>query len=378
MVTGVARHLGRAAYEVRAARRGARPRAGWQADRVTALVDAELGILLRYAESSRAGRARVIEFTSLSVHPAESADPLLFTRPSGGGPGQGHAGPGADDPEPEHEPALMAPELSGEQVNLLYRTALGPQRFAAELRERSDHKTMRQQGEEALAATRLGSRTRWLWEIPPGLLPDETEWGAGLTVAMPGCYRIDMLTDPGTRPGCIASDGERAWRVYPDRVAVRRAGPLPDWIGWVIDPAWLLDGFQLSVQGTVTVGGRPGLRIVAVPAWPRSPVRRQGLQPGLSAVGDRIEVIVDAELGIILRQVWSSQDRQVLHSELTGVTTDIDPDAFTFSPPPGARIVRGGLLAETGLSPAELAWQAATAAPKLAIEIARRWIGSRR
>lgn len=268
VVTGVARHLGRAAYEVRAARRGARPRAGWQADRVTALVDAELGILLRYAESSRAGRARVIEFTSLSVHPAESADPLLFTRPSGGGPGQGHAGPGADDPEPEHEPALMAPELSGEQVNLLYRTALGPQRFAAELRERSDHKTMRQQGEEALAATRLGSRTRWLWEIPPGLLPDETEWGAGLTVAMPGCYRIDMLTDPGTRPGCIASDGERAWRVYPDRVAVRRAGPLPDWIGWVIDPAWLLDGFQLSVQGTVTVGGLPGCG-----SWPCRPGR---------------------------------------------------------------------------------------------------------
>jgi len=208
--------------------------------------------------------------------PAESADPLLFRRPCGADPGQG-AGPGADDREPEHEPALMAPELSDEQVNLLYRTALGPQRFAAELRERADQKTMRQHGEEALSATRLGSRTRWLWENPPGLLPDETDWRAVLTVAMPGCYRIDMLTDPGTRPGCIASDGHRAWRVYPDRVAVRRAGPLPDWIGWVIDPAWLLDGFQLAVHGTVTVGGRPGLRIVAVPG---SPVRRQGLQPG--------------------------------------------------------------------------------------------------
>jgi hypothetical protein len=43
-----------------------------------------------------------------------------------------------------------------------------------------------------------------------------------------------------------------------------------------------------------------------------------------------------------------------------------------------ARIIHGGLLAETGLSPGEIAWQAATAAPKLAIEIARRWIGSRR
>ena len=68
----------------------------------------------------------------------------------------------------------------------------------------------------------------------------------------------------------------------------------------------------------------------------------------------------------------------MLHPELTGVTTDIDPDAFTCSPPPGTRIIRGGPLAETGLSPAELAWQVAAAAPKLAIEIARRWIGSRR
>jgi len=373
-VTGEAGHLGRTAYVVRATRRGGRPRTGWPADRVTALVDAELGILLRYEEFSRAGRARVIEFTSLSVHPAESADPLLFSQPADGGPWPGDAGPGEDDPEPAPEPARIAPELSDGQVNLLYRTALGPQRFAAELRERADQKTIRQQGQEALAATRLGSRTRWLWENPPGPIPDQTDWGARLTVAMPGCYRIDMLTDPGARAGCVASDGERMWRVYPDRVAVRPAGPLPDGIGSVLDAAWLLAGYQLSVQGTVTAGGRPGLRIVAVPA---SPVLRQGLQPGVWAAGDQIEVIVDAELGITLRQVWSCQGRPVLHWELTGVTTDIDPDAFTFRPPPGARIIHGGLLAETGLSPGEIAWHAATAAPKLAIEIARRWIGSR-
>ena len=104
---------------------------------------------------------------------------------------------------------------------------------------------------------------------------------------------------------------------------------------------------------------------------------RQGLEPGVWAAGDQIDVIVDTELGITLRQVWSCQGRPVLHWELTCVTTDIDPDAFTFRPPPGARIFHGGLLVETGLSPGEIAWHAATAAPKLAIEIARRWIGSR-
>ncbi len=375
-VAGRVGHVGRAAYVVRATPRGGRSRTGWPSDSVTALVDAELGILLRYEEASPTGRARVIEFTSLRVDPADSADPLLFTQPADGDPGQDNAGPDEDDPEPALEPARIAPELSDEQVNLLYRTALGPQRFAAELRERADQKTIRQQGEEALAATRLGRRTRWLWENPPASIPDQTDWRARVTVAMPGCYRIDMLTDPGARAACIASDGERMWRVYPDRVAVGPAGPLPPGIGSVLDPSWLLDGYQLSTQGTVTVGGRPGLRIAAVPA---SPVLRQGLQPGVSAAADQIEVIVDAELGITLRQVCSFQGLPLVHSELAGVTTDIDPEAFAFRPPPGARIIHGGrLLADTGLSPGEIAWYAATAAPKLAIEIARRWISSRR
>jgi hypothetical protein len=79
-VAGRAEHAGRAAHVVRATARGGRRR---PADRLTALVDAELGILLRYEEASPTGRARVIEFTSLSVDPAGSADPLLFTRPAG-------------------------------------------------------------------------------------------------------------------------------------------------------------------------------------------------------------------------------------------------------------------------------------------------------
>ena len=115
--------------------------------------------------------------------------------------------------------------------------------------------------------------------------------------------------------------------------------------GEVIDLAWLLAGYRLSVQGTATVGGRSELRIVV--ARP-SPVPRQRLQPGVWAAGDQVEVIVDAELGIALRQVWSWHGRAVLYSELTGVTTDIDPDAFTLRPPPGARIIHGGQLRPAG------------------------------
>ena len=56
-----------------------------------------------------------------------------------------------------------------------------------------------------------------------------------------------------------------------------------------------------SLPKAAAVGAPPGLRIVAVPEWRLPRVLRQGLQPGLWAAGDQIEVIVDAELGITLR-----------------------------------------------------------------------------
>ncbi len=375
-VDGRAEHVGRTVYVVRAVRRGGQLRPGWPADRVTALVDAELGILLRYEETSQTGRVRVIEFTSLSVGPAHSADPLLFTQPAGDLEQDSRGDHDAAEPGPARPPT--APELTDEQVNLLYRTTLGPQRFAAVLREQEDRETILQRADEALAATKLGSRTRWLWQVLPRSTPDEADWEARLTVAMPGRYRIEMITDPRFRPASIASDGEHLWRIYPDRVAVRPAGRLPGGIGSIIDPAWLLDSYRLSVQDTVTVSGRPGLPILAVPEhWP-SPMLRQGLLQGPSAVTDEIEVTVDTELGITLRQVWSCQGHPVLRSELSSVTTDIDPDAFLMQPPPGARIITGGLLAETGMSPAEIALHAAKAASKLAVEIGRRWIRNSR
>ncbi len=62
---------------------------------------------------------------------------------------------------------------------------------------------------------------------------------------------------------------------------------------------------------------------------------RQGLLQGASAVTDEIEVTVDTELAITLRQVWSCQGHPGLRSELSSVTTDIDPDAFLMHRPPG-------------------------------------------
>lgn len=90
-VTDRAEHIGRTAYEVRATRRGGRPRTGWQADRVTALVDAELGILLRYKESSQTVRGREIgvhqpERGTRRIGRSAAIHPVGHRRPRAGQP----------------------------------------------------------------------------------------------------------------------------------------------------------------------------------------------------------------------------------------------------------------------------------------------------
>ena len=113
----------------------------------------------------------------------------------------------------------------------------------------------------AVAATRLGQRTRWLWQSPADVPPENVNLTARLQVAMPGCYRIDTVTDPGTKAATTACDGNRLWLVYPDRIAVRPAAPLPDGVSPILDPAWLLREHPLTAEETVTDSGHPALRV---------------------------------------------------------------------------------------------------------------------
>jgi hypothetical protein len=335
-ITGRTDHIGRAAYAV-----AGRPRqtGGEAASRVSALVDAELGLLLRYEKTGPRERAETAEFTSLKVDAAESADPLLL------------------------------PDLSDDQVNLLYRSVLGPQKFAANLNEQADVKTMTRLGQAALAATELGHRTRWLWESPADAPPEDVNRTARLQVAMPGCYRIDAVTDPGTRPATTACDGDRLWLVYPDRIAVRPAAPPPAGISLITDPAWLLHEHPLTADETVTDSGRPALRVVAelTQKFVRGPLS------GTTITADKVEATIDLQLGVALSQIWHLEGHPVLRTELSAVTPNVDLAAFRIEPPPGTRVITGGPLAEAGLSPAEAAWTAARGTAKLATEIGRRW-----
>jgi hypothetical protein len=82
----------------------------------------------------------------------------------------------------------------------------------------------------------------------------------------------------------------------------------------------------------VTVAGRDA---IAVAATPRRDVLSSG--PG-DRSHDRIEVAVDAELGILLRRIETSGGELVTFAELTDLTTNPPEaaDAARFAPPPGS------------------------------------------
>jgi hypothetical protein len=132
---------------------------------------------------------------------------------------------------------------------------------------------------------------------------DNEEWGgyhsgsAMLLIAPGGRYRLEH-GDEST--GHVeGSDGERGWTWWRPNLApppslqvdVNRAPPLLE----LFRPSGLLSGFTLEVRGPVTACGR---NAIAVTATRRTSVEDS---PGLRGnSSDRLEVIVDAELGILL------------------------------------------------------------------------------
>ncbi|MGN6795978.1 MAG: LolA family protein [Streptosporangiaceae bacterium] len=330
-----------------------------QLARMSGLIDAELGILLRYQLVSRT-RTDSAEFTRLTVSPRELAAPDHDTGPSSG------------SPSVESPPAQSEPVFSDEEVNLLYRSGLGPQQFMAQLSEQADTATMIRLANEAAAATKFGNRHQWLLApLDDQTLPD-VDRRARLAVAMPGRYLIEATTDPGSKPTLIACNGERLWRAYADRVAVSAAKPLPREIATIIDPAWLLSwGWQVSVLGEAVVDGRPALHVRAAGNWPPP---QSGPLSGRPVFSDEVEVFIDRALGLCLRQVNFLQGHPVLRTELTDLTAEANPTLFDFMPPPGVKIIKGGLLAETGQTPARLAFHVAKGTAGLAFDLGRRWL----
>ncbi len=138
--------------------------------------------------------------------------------------------------------------------------------------------------------------------------------------------------------GC---DGGRPWELPGEDVDEVEgsvhwvSGPEPP-IRELLCPAWLLESSRLEVRGRVRACGRDALDVVATR---RPSVRRRSVPAGLRA--GPTEVLVDAELGFLLRvaEMVGAAQPQVI--EL--VSADFDPiiDPAQFRPPPGSLIAEG-------------------------------------
>ena len=162
--------------------------------------------------------------------------------------------------------------------------------------------------------------------------------------------------------GC---DGTRAW--------ARRAGPPPDGMACRRDngpppfatlpfvpllyPSWLLTGYDLEVLGPWLACGRPGIRVAGTPRRPLAEKAGIAILEGLAgAPYDHVQVVIDAELGVLLRRVEVVIDAELgilLRRKRSGgnkwrtcnevlefrqLETDPDVDEAMFGPPPGARV----------------------------------------
>ena len=166
------------------------------------------------------------------------------------------------------------------------------------------------------------------------------EWEMATGEPGPGPSRSTLLIAPGGRyrredggdvSGC---DGTRSWHAVKEDdgwSVVATGGPQPPPMASMLKPSWLLTGFTLETSGSLTVNGRDALRVTATPR----PGRWGGPAAGRRRA-DRVEVIVDAGLGILLRHEEILDGSPLRATELTDVRIDsVPPGDDAWSPPGG-------------------------------------------
>ena len=262
-----------------------------------------------------------------------------------------------DSGPPDTTPAPLPADL----VNLLHRTGLPAPRFSATAGTWYDGEGMIAAGQSLRAgagslAGLLGPNELWsaLADRP---LADRYE-AQRVTLSLPGRYRVDQLSGRGARNlRTRASDGERAWAIYPNRVVVlpARVRPLDNrWLR-LADPSWLLGrGWQLSAARPQRVGGRDGWLLWAhyagtadSPVWM---LMARGQLPQMC-------VVVDAELGVLLRTTSYADGKPVRCTELFNLTVPppgADQELFTPELPDGVPVIHRRSVRDEPIGPISL------------------------
>lgn len=141
----------------------------------------------------------------------------------------------------------------------------------------------------------------------------------------------------------IVSDGEFCWVIRSDeaeRSVVDLAHPpFRD----VVRPTWLMHQFELTTTGTTEVAGRAALQVSGTP---RLPADRWGL---ITAQLDRVDIVIDAELGLVLRyeSVFDGQPLTSLEVADLVINPSAAADPASFRPDDSIEIE------ENGIGPAE-------------------------
>ena len=265
-----------------------------------------------------------------------------------------------------------------EVIGLLYRADWARLSLSAEVRFEQDGDLARRRevAVRAESMRRMGFRPG-----SPGMPDMEQEpdaerggyhrWHAALLIAPGRRYRLEYEGDHGGQAD--GSDGEQAWTLRPPDAA-----PLPP-LGFEVvsglpvpalfRPAGLLAGFTLDVGGPVTACGREAIAVTAVP-------RHGAVGSGTSLrppACNRVELIVDAETGILLRREETFQGQLLTLTELTTVTMSPPEadDPARFAPPAGSRPVRDP---EDAPGRSGLGWQVAANAAGLAAGGLGAWL----
>jgi outer membrane lipoprotein-sorting protein len=263
-----------------------------------------------------------------------------------------------------------------EVIGLLHRADWSRLSLSAEVRFEQDGDLTRQRKRAVMVelARRSGLR------LGPGGIPDRTpdnepggyhRWHAALVIAPGRRYRLDYGGDRGGYAD--GSDGEQPWTLrppYPEPLPARDFGaqrelPVPA----LLSPAGLLTGFTLDVGAPVTACGRDA---IAVTARPRRDAVGSGTSLGPRAC-DRVELIVDAETGILLRREETFEGQVLTLTELTTVTmspAEAD-DPARFAPPAGSHSSRDS---EDSPGPSGLGWEVAKNVGGLAAGGLGAWI----
>jgi outer membrane lipoprotein-sorting protein len=164
-------------------------------------------------------------------------------------------------------------------------------------------------------------------------------WHAALLIAPGRRYRLEYEGDHGGHAD--GSDGEQAWTLRPPDPAPLPPRDLESGRGLPVPalfrPAGLLARFTLDAGGPVTACGRDAIAVTAVP--------RHGAVGSLTTLSpracDRVELIVDAETGLLLRREETFEGQLLTLFELTTVTMSPPEadDPARFAPPAGSRPV---------------------------------------